>query len=64
MRGNPLIAEIGSGLGRGGQAQLDYLKLMLLQAVVLVLWWPKSDVAQMLPMVCRSTMGMPQTQTY
>ncbi|HEX6004222.1 MAG TPA: hypothetical protein VFZ14_09530 [Burkholderiales bacterium] len=48
MRGNPLIAEIGSGLGRGGQAQLDYLKLMLLQAVVLVLWWPKSDVAQML----------------
>lgn len=48
MRSNPLVAEVLVGLSRGGQAQLDYLGLLLLQAVVLILWWPKIGVAQML----------------
>ena len=48
MRSNPLITEVLTGLARGGKAQLDYLGLLLLQAVVLLLWWPKSEVAQML----------------
>jgi hypothetical protein len=47
-RGNPLIADVWTGLARGGPAQLDGLRAMLLQAAVLLLWWPKSDVAQML----------------
>lgn len=48
MRSNPLITEVLTGLARGGKARLDYLGLLLLQAVVLFLWWPKSGVAQML----------------
>lgn len=48
MRGNPLITEVLTGLSRQGKAQLDYLGLLLLQAIVLFLWWPKGSVAQML----------------
>ena len=48
MRINPLLAEVLVGLTRQGRAQLDYLALLVVQAVVLFLWWPKSGVAQML----------------
>ncbi|MDH3286594.1 MAG: hypothetical protein OEP48_02545 [Betaproteobacteria bacterium] len=48
MRSNPLVAEVLVGLTRCGKAQLDYLGLLLLQAVVLFVWWPKIGVAQML----------------
>jgi hypothetical protein len=48
MRSNPLVTEVLVGLTRHGKAQLDYLGLLLLQAVVLILWWPKSGVAEML----------------
>ncbi len=48
MRSNPLVAEVLTGLTRHGKAQLDYLWLMVLQAVVLFVWWPKGDVAELL----------------
>jgi hypothetical protein len=48
MTGNPLVTEVLVGIGRQGKAQLDYLGLLLLQAVALLLWWPKSGVTQML----------------
>ena len=48
MRSNPLVTEVLVGLSRPGKAQLDYLGLLLLQAVVLFLWWPKTGVVQML----------------
>ncbi len=48
MRVNPLVTEVLVGLTGQGKAQLGYLGLLLLQAVVLFLWWPKSGVAQML----------------
>jgi hypothetical protein len=48
MRSNPLVKEALVGLTAGGKAQLDYLGLLLLQAVVLLVWWPKSGVAQVL----------------
>ncbi|HET9664323.1 MAG TPA: hypothetical protein VFP00_08840, partial [Burkholderiales bacterium] len=37
-----------TGLNRPGKAQLDYLGLLLLQAVVLFLWWPKHGITQVL----------------
>lgn len=48
MRSNPLVTEVLIGLARPGQAHLAYLGLLLVQAVVLFLWWPKSEVAQLL----------------
>jgi hypothetical protein len=48
MRSNPLVTEVLVGLTRQGNAQLDALGLLLLQAVVLFLWWPKDGLAQML----------------
>ena len=48
MHSNPLLREVLVGLTKGGRAQLDYLGLLLLQAVVLLLWWPKSGVTQVL----------------
>jgi hypothetical protein len=48
MRINPLVAEVLYGLTRMGRAQLDWLGLLAVQAVVLFLWWPKHGVAQML----------------
>lgn len=48
MRSNPLVTEVLVGITRAGKAQLDYLALLVLQAVVLFLWWPKVGVAQLL----------------
>ncbi|HXV09364.1 MAG TPA: hypothetical protein VD839_01030 [Burkholderiales bacterium] len=48
MRSNPLVTEVLVGLTRAGKAQLDYLGLLLVQAVVLFLWWPKIGMMQML----------------
>ncbi|HEY7656644.1 MAG TPA: hypothetical protein VH881_07255 [Burkholderiales bacterium] len=48
MRSNPLVTEVLVGTTRAGKAQLDYIGLLVLQAVVLLLWWPKVGVAQML----------------
>jgi hypothetical protein len=48
MRSNPLVTEVLIGLTRPGQAHLAWLGLLLVQAVVLFLWWPKSEVAQLL----------------
>ncbi|MGQ0749417.1 MAG: hypothetical protein ACT4PS_02670 [Betaproteobacteria bacterium] len=48
MRTNPLVAEVFTGLNRAGKAQLEYLGLLLVQAVVVFLWWPKDGVAQAL----------------
>jgi hypothetical protein len=48
MRANPLVTEVLVGLTRQGRAQLDYLALLVVQAVTLFLWWPKNGVAQLL----------------
>lgn len=48
MRSNPLVTEVLVGLTRHGHAQLDYLGLLLVQAIVAFVWWPKDEVAQML----------------
>jgi hypothetical protein len=48
MRRNPLVTEVLIGLTRPGQAHLAWIGLLLVQAVVLFLWWPKSEVAQLL----------------
>jgi hypothetical protein len=48
MRINPLVSEVLAGLNRPGKAQLDYLGLLLVQAVVVFLWWPKDGIAQAL----------------
>lgn len=48
MRINPLVTEVLRGLNRQGKAQLDYLVLLTIQAVVLFLWWPKSGLGPVL----------------
>jgi hypothetical protein len=48
MRGNPVVTEFLIGITRPGKAQLEYLGLLLLQALLLVLFWPQSGVAEML----------------
>ena len=48
MRVNPLVSEVVVGLTRSGKAQLDALWLVLLQAAVVFVWWPKDTVAQVL----------------
>ena len=48
MRSNPLVAEVLVGLTRQGKAQLDALALVVVQAAVVFLWWPKDRFAQML----------------
>jgi hypothetical protein len=48
MRINPLVTEVVRGLARPGQAHVDYLGMLLLQAVVLLLWWPRDPVVQVL----------------
>ena len=45
---NPLFKEILRGLARPCPAHLAYLNYLLIQAVVLVLWWPKHTVFEML----------------
>ena len=48
MRVNPLITEVLAGLTRRGKAQLDTLGLVLLQAAVAFVWWPKDTLTQVL----------------
>lgn len=48
MRIHPLVGEVLTGLNRPGKAQLDYLGLLLVQAVVVFLWWPKDGIGQAL----------------
>lgn len=48
MRSNPLVTEVLVGLTRHGQAHLDALGLVLLQALVVFLWWPKDELTQVL----------------
>ena len=48
MRSNPLVTEVLTGLARRGRAQLDHLALLLLQAAVLLIFWPKGDVTELL----------------
>lgn len=48
MRSNPLVMEVLDGLTRKGPAQLDNLGLVLLQAAVLLVFWPTGDVAELL----------------
>jgi hypothetical protein len=48
MRVNPLVTEVLVGLTRRGRVQLDALGLVLLQAAVVFVWWPKDRLAQVL----------------
>lgn len=48
MRTNPLVSEVFTGLNQPGKAQFDYLGMLLLQAVVVFLWWPKDGITQAL----------------
>jgi hypothetical protein len=48
MRGNPLVTEVLAGLTRHGKAQRDYLGLLVLQALVVFVWWPKGELVQAL----------------
>lgn len=45
---NPLIVETWHGLTNASQAQLTYLNCLLLQAAVLMLWWPKRTLSEAL----------------
>ena len=48
MRSNPLVTEVLAGLSRPGKAQLDHLGLVVLQAGVLFVLWPKGGVDELL----------------
>ena len=48
MRINPLVTEVLRGLARPGQAHMDHLGLLLLQGVVVLLWWPRDPLVQVL----------------
>jgi hypothetical protein len=48
MRGNPLVTETLVGVTRTGSAQLDHLGLLVVQAAVLFVLWPKGDVTELL----------------
>jgi hypothetical protein len=48
MGSNPLVTEVLVGLTRKGSAQIDHLGLLLLQAAVLFVLWPKGDVTELL----------------
>jgi hypothetical protein len=48
MRRNPLVTEVLHGIAAQGKAQLDYLGLLVVQALVLFVWWPKGGVEQVL----------------
>lgn len=48
MRANPLVTEVLTGLNRPGKAHFYYLGMLLLQAIVVFLWWPKDGIAQAL----------------
>jgi hypothetical protein len=44
MRLNPLLVDTWRGLTRGGSAQNAYVSMLLVQAAVLILWWPKQEL--------------------
>jgi hypothetical protein len=48
MRGNPLVIEVLAGLGRRGTAELHTVGLLVLLAGVLMVWWPKIGLEQVL----------------
>lgn len=48
MRSNPLVIEVLAGLRRGGMAELHKLALLALLACVLIVWWPKTGLEQVL----------------
>lgn len=49
MRGrNALVGEVLHGLAGTGAAHLAYLNCLILQAVVVVLWWPKGPLSHAL----------------
>ena len=48
MRSNPLASEMLTGLARPGKAQLHYLGMLLVQVVVVLFWWPRDELAQLL----------------
>jgi hypothetical protein len=48
MRGNPLVIEVLAGLGRRGTAELHTFVLLVLLAGVLIVWWPKTGLEQVL----------------
>lgn len=48
MRGNPLVIEVLAGLGRRGTAELHTYGLVVLLASVLIVWWPKTGLEQVL----------------
>jgi hypothetical protein len=48
MRGNPLVIEVLAGLGRRGTAELHTYVLLVLLASVLMVWWPKTGLEQVL----------------
>lgn len=45
---NPLLAEVVRGLAGSGQAQLDHLNYLIIQAAVLFVWWPRTELFQVL----------------
>jgi hypothetical protein len=48
MRGNPLVIEVLGGLGRRGTAELHTYVLLVLLVSVLIVWWPKTGLEQVL----------------
>ncbi len=48
MRSNPLVVEVLAGIPRPSRAQLEYLALLGMQAFVVIVWWPRESVMQML----------------
>jgi hypothetical protein len=47
-RYNPLIIETLQGLAGGGQMHRTYLNYLLIQALVLFFWWPKSSIFKLI----------------
>lgn len=48
MRGNPLVIEVMAGLGRRGIADFHNLGVLTLLACVVIVWWPKTGLEQVL----------------
>ena len=47
-RHNPLVVEVSRGLAGAGPSQVGYLGYLTLQALVLFIWWPKSELYRVL----------------
>lgn len=47
-RSNPLVAEVRRGLAGSGLAHRAYLDYLVIQAVVLFLFWPKSELSHVI----------------